>query len=204
MIRTRASRAAEREHRMHRRPPPRRWVVAAIARTVRYRGHPPSDDRSSGCDGVWARPRKKHLHDRACAAECHGLVSSHSNCAGRMSTRVPWWPCNWPCGCVVVKGPVVMRMRWRTVRRSRRSEVKWVATGCSRRRTTPVVDWRNGTLSDDHSRGGLKSGDDEAEDQARFTQSRQTGGSSQTRRNKQRAGYSIQDITQAKQKGDAD
>lgn len=59
-------------------------------------------------------------------------------------------------------------MRWRTVRRSRRSEVKWVATGCSRRRTTPVVGWSNGTLSDAHSRGGFKSGDDEAEDQARF------------------------------------
>lgn len=147
------------EHRMHYRPHPQRWAAGAIASRVRCRcrcrcrGHPPQDDRSCGCDGVWASPQKKHLHDRACAMECHSLALGRSSLAGRPSTiRAPWWPCSWPCGCVVGKYHGATSMRWRIARRSRRSEVRSVATECSRRQTTPVVDWSNDTLSDEHGR----------------------------------------------------
>lgn len=140
---------------MHYRPHPRRWAAAAVASKVRSRcrcrGHPPQDDRSYGCDGGWASPQKKHLHGRACAMECHSPALCRSSRAGRLSTiRAPWWPYSWPCGYVVGKCPGATSMRWHIARHSMRSEVRSVATGCSRRQTTPVVDWSNETLSDEH------------------------------------------------------
>lgn len=42
--------------------------------------------------------------------------------------------------------------QWRMERRSRRSEVRLEATGCSRRLTTHGVEWNNDTLSVEHRR----------------------------------------------------
>ena len=132
---------------MHRQPHLRRWVVSAIASWVHSRGHPPQDDWSYGCDGVWADPQKKHLHDRACAMECQNLASPPDSFAGRRSTiQALWWPSNWPCGCAVASCPGVKNRRLRTEKRSMRSEARLVATACSRRWTTLVVDWSNDTL----------------------------------------------------------
>lgn len=126
------------EHRIHRQPHLQRWVVSAIASWVQ--GHPPQDDRSYGCDGVWAGPHKKHLHDRACAAECLVLAMARSRFAGSHSTTVLWWPCSWPCGYVVAKYPEVMCRGLRIAKRIERSKVRLAATGNSRRSTTPVVE----------------------------------------------------------------
>lgn len=83
--------------------------------------------------------------------ECHSQALCRSSLAGRPSTiRAPSWLCSWPCGCVVGKCRGARSTRWRIARRSRRSEVRSVATECSRRQTTPVVDWSNDTLSDEH------------------------------------------------------
>ena len=150
-----ARRRRRAEHRMHRRPHRRRWAVSAIASWVRCRGHPPKDDRWYGCDDG---PRKKHLHDRACAAECHTLASPHSTAiAGTPSAiRAPWWPCSWPCGCGVAMSLEGRYRRWRIARRSRRSAARWAATVYSRRQTTRVVGWSNDTLSSEHEAADRK------------------------------------------------
>lgn len=140
---------------MQGRPHPRRWAAGAIASRVgcqcRGRGDPPQDDWSYWCDSVWASPQKKHLHDRACATGSHGQALGRSSLAGRPSTmRAPSWLCSWPCDCVGGSCRGATSMRWRIARRSRHSEVRSVATECSRRQTTPVVDWSNDTLSDEH------------------------------------------------------